>query len=158
MFMHLWQRMIFKCSELCCWFPSLFFQGSMDVDFPGGAMIKNPPANAGNLRNAGSIPGSGRYPAVGNGNSLQYCCLRSTMDRNSRDAWWLLSVGSQRVGQDIMAQIHRWMWSDEVKVSRIPEKEAIEGYAAARTPSSPTHLARTGELSWSTLWIKYNLT
>ena len=75
----------------------------MDVDFPGGAMIKNPPANAGNLRNAGSVPGSGRYPAVGNGNSLQYCCLRSTMDRNSRDAWWLLSVGSQRVGQDIMA-------------------------------------------------------
>ena len=130
----------------------------MNVDFPGGGVIKNPPANAGNSRNVGLIPGSGRYPAVGNGNSLQYCCLRNSMDRNSRGTWWLLPLGSQRVGHDIMAQIHRWMWSDEVKVSRILDKEAVEGYAAPRTPSSPTHLARTRELSWSTLWIKYNLT
>ena len=121
-------------------------------------MIKNLPANARDTGDVGSIPGSGRYPAVGNGNSLQYCCLRNSMDRNSRGAWWLLPIGSQRVRHDIMAQIHRWMWSDEVKVFRILDEEAVEGYAASRTPSSPTHLARTGELSWSTLWIKYNLT
>ena len=35
-------------------------------------MVKNLPANAGDTRDAGSIPGSGRYPEVGNGNPLQY--------------------------------------------------------------------------------------
>ena len=44
------------------------------------AMGKNPPANAGNPRAAGSIPGSGRSPGVGNGNLLQYSCLENYMD------------------------------------------------------------------------------
>ena len=35
-------------------------------------MVKNPPANAGDARDVGSIPGSGKSPGVGNGNSLQY--------------------------------------------------------------------------------------
>ena len=38
--------------------------------FPGGAVVKNLPANAGDARDAGSIPGSGRSPGVGNGNPL----------------------------------------------------------------------------------------
>ena len=38
-------------------------------------MVKNPPANVGDARDAGSIPGSGRSPGVGNGNLLQYSCL-----------------------------------------------------------------------------------
>ena len=37
-------------------------------DFPGGSVIKNLPANAGDTGNAGSVPGSGRSPGVGNGN------------------------------------------------------------------------------------------
>ena len=45
------------------------------LGFPGGAVIKNPPGNAGNVRDGDSIPGSGRSPEVGNGNSLQYSCL-----------------------------------------------------------------------------------
>ena len=40
--------------------------------FPGGSVIKNPPANTGD---GGSIPGSGRSPGEGNGNLLQYSCL-----------------------------------------------------------------------------------
>ena len=40
-------------------------------------MVKNPPANAGDGRDAGSIPGSGRYPGEGNVNPLQYSCLGS---------------------------------------------------------------------------------
>ena len=44
-------------------------------------MIKNPPANAGD---AGLMPGSVRFPGVGNGNPLQYC-LENSMDRG---AWW----------------------------------------------------------------------
>ena len=44
-------------------------------------MVKKPPANAGDTTDAGSIPGSGRSPGVGNGNRLQYTCLEDSMDR-----------------------------------------------------------------------------
>ena len=46
--------------------------------FPGGAMVKNPPANAGD---ACLIPGSGRSPGGGNGNPLQYFTLENPTDR-----------------------------------------------------------------------------
>ena len=46
-----------------------------DWGFPDGAVVKNLPANTGNTRDAGSIPGSGRPPGAGNGNPLQYSCL-----------------------------------------------------------------------------------
>ena len=49
--------------------------------FPGGAMVKNLPANAGGTRDAGSIPRSGGSPALGNGNLLQYSWLEDPMDR-----------------------------------------------------------------------------
>ena len=42
---------------------------------PGGAVVKKLPANAGDARDVGSIPGSGRSPRGGNGNLLQYSCL-----------------------------------------------------------------------------------
>ena len=47
-------------------------------------MVKNLPASAGDARDAGSIPGSGRSPGGGNGNPLQYSCLENPMDR---EAW-----------------------------------------------------------------------
>ena len=47
-------------------------------------MVKNPPANAGDLRDTASIPDSGRYPEGRNGNPLQYSCLENSMDR---EAW-----------------------------------------------------------------------
>ena len=50
------------------------------VCFPGGASGKEPD-NAGDARDAGSIPGSGRCPGVGNGNPLQYSHLENPMDR-----------------------------------------------------------------------------
>ena len=43
-------------------------------------MVKNLPANAGDIRDSGSIPGSGRPPGEGNGNPLQYSCLENSMD------------------------------------------------------------------------------
>ena len=54
-------------------------------DFPGGSVIKNLPANAGDSGDAVSIPGSGISPERGNGNPLQYSCLKNSMDRG---AWW----------------------------------------------------------------------
>ena len=50
-------------------------------------VVKNPPANVGDLRDAGSIPWLGQSPAGGNDNSLQYSCLENPMDRN---AWWAM--------------------------------------------------------------------
>ena len=47
---------------------------------PGGSVVKNPPANAGD---PGSFPGSGRSSGEGNGNPLQYSCLESSMDRGA---------------------------------------------------------------------------
>ena len=55
------------------------------MGFTGGAGVKNLPANAGDARDAGSIPGLGGSPGEGNGNSLQYSCLGNPMGRG---AWW----------------------------------------------------------------------
>ena len=60
-------------------------------------MVKNLPANAGDSRDAGSVPGLGRSPAVGNGNPLQYSCLDNPVDREHGR---LQSRESHRVGHD----------------------------------------------------------
>ena len=65
--------------------------------FPGGAVVKNLPANAGDARDSGLIPGLGRFPGGGRSNTLQYSCLENPMDRG---AWWATVLGSQRVGHD----------------------------------------------------------
>ena len=48
-------------------------------------MVKNPPANAGDIRDVGPIPGLGRSPGEENGNPHQYSCIENPMDRG---AWW----------------------------------------------------------------------
>ena len=50
-------------------------------------MVKNLPAKAGDAEDMGLIPGSGRSPGGGNGTSLQYFCLKNSMDRG---AWWAI--------------------------------------------------------------------
>ena len=62
-------------------------------DYQAALMIKNPPANAGDIRDKGSVPGLGRSPGGGHGNSFQYSCLQNPMDRG---AWW---ATVQRVAQ-----------------------------------------------------------
>ena len=57
------------------------------MDFPAGTRIKNPPANAGDVRDASSIPGSERSPGGGHGKPLQYSYLENLMDRG---AWWAI--------------------------------------------------------------------
>ena len=57
------------------------------MGFLGGPMVKNPPANAGDV---GLIPGWGRSPGGGNGNPLQYSCLENPMDRG---VWWVTVHG-----------------------------------------------------------------
>ena len=55
------------------------------MGFPGGSVVKNPSANAGDAGDTGSIPASGRSPGGRNGNPLLYSCWESPMDRG---AWW----------------------------------------------------------------------
>ena len=59
--------------------------------YPCGSVVKNPPANAGDVRDAGLIPGSGGSLRGGNGNPLQYSCLENLMDR---EAWWTTAQGA----------------------------------------------------------------
>ena len=50
-------------------------------------VVNNLPANAGDRKDLGSIPGLGRLPGGGHGNPLQYSCLENPMDRG---AWWAM--------------------------------------------------------------------
>ena len=62
------------------------------MTYPLGAsqearVVKNPLANAGDVRDAGSVPESGRSPGGGHGDPLQYSCMENPMDRGS---WWAM--------------------------------------------------------------------
>ena len=61
-------------------------------------MLKNLPANAGDIRDTGSIPGLGRFPGGGQGNPLQYPCRENPMGRG---AWGATVHGVARVGHDL---------------------------------------------------------
>ena len=63
------------------------------MGFAGGSVVKNPPANAGDPRDTGWIPESGRSSGDGNGNLLHYSCLENSMDRGS---WWATVHGVQK--------------------------------------------------------------
>ena len=72
--------------------------------FPGDAVIKNLPANAGDPGDSGSILGSERSPREGNGNPFQYSCLGNFMDRG---AWWATVYGVTK----------SWAWLTATKQS-----------------------------------------
>ena len=67
----------------------------VNMGFPGGSVVKNPPANEGE---ANSIPGLGRYPGGGNANPLQYSCLENSMDRG---VWWAVVHGVTKSWMDM---------------------------------------------------------
>ena len=61
-------------------------------------MVKNLPANAGDTRDVGLVPGSGTILRVGNGNPLQYSCLENSMGKG---AWWVSLWGHK---EPVMAE------------------------------------------------------
>ena len=61
-------------------------------------VVKNPPASAGDIRDAGSIPGSGRSPGGEHGNPLQYSCLENPKDRG---AWRALVHGVSKISTQL---------------------------------------------------------
>ena len=76
-------------------------------------VVKNLPANAGDIRDTGSIPGLGRSPGEGNGYLLQYSCLENPMDRG---AWW--------------ATVHRvaksWTWLSDLAAAAADVEHLIK--------------------------------
>ena len=82
-------------------------------------VVKNPSDFAGDIRDSCLIPGLGRFPGGGHGNPLQYSCLENPLDRG---AWWLQSIGSQRIGHhwSDLAHTHTppcfsWQWKHQEK-------------------------------------------
>ena len=73
------------------------------MGFPGGPVVKNPHANAGDIRDMASIPGSGRCPGGGHGNILQYSCLGNPMNRG---AWWATVHGVAKSKMRLSAHVH----------------------------------------------------
>ena len=65
--------------------------------FPDGGVVKNPFVNAGDTRDVGSIPESGRSPGERNGHPRQYSYLENVIDRGT---WWAIVHGVQRVRHD----------------------------------------------------------
>ena len=53
------------------------------IGFPGGAVVKNLPANVGDTRNVGSVSGLERFPGIGTDNPLQDSCLENSIDRGA---------------------------------------------------------------------------
>ena len=107
MFWWCWQYSIFWPERLLCGY--LLANNSMNKvyfyctllqvlrDSQMVLAVKNLFANAGDLRDMGLIPGSGRSSGEGNGNPLQYSCLENPMDRR---VWRVTVHGSQRVGHN----------------------------------------------------------
>ena len=60
-------------------------------------MVKKPPANAGDVRDVGLIPGLGRYPGGGHDDPLQYSGLGNPIDRG---AWWATVHGVAKISSD----------------------------------------------------------
>ena len=73
----------------------------MTFSFPGGTVIKNLPANAGDTGDMGSVPGLGRSPRGGTDNPFQYSYLKNAMDRET----WRVTVHgvSESVGSSSRA-------------------------------------------------------
>ena len=69
------------------------------MGFPGGSLVKNPPANAGD---SCSILRSERSPGEGNGSSLQYSCLGNPMDREAQ--WAIVHEVAKRVRHDLVTK------------------------------------------------------
>ena len=91
----------------------VFCSGYTNTGFPGGASVKNNRcANAGDIRDTGSIPGLGRSPGGGHGNPLQYC-LENPMDRG---AWWAIIHGfaeldtTKQITLSLLLFVHYFAW------------------------------------------------
>ena len=101
-------------------------------------VVKNPPASAGDIRDACSIPRLGRSPGVGHGNPLQYSCLENSTDRGAR---WATVHRVRKSGHDrsnlthTRAEIGRLLWyaGTYLRVSKVKKKQKQNPSKQTRT-------------------------
>ena len=77
-------------------------------------MVKNLPASAGDIKDMGLIPGLGRFPGGGNGNSLQYSWLENSMDRGA--SWVTIYGGHKEWDMTEHACIHKPEWRSKAEM------------------------------------------
>ena len=83
--------------------------------FPGGSVVKNPPTNAGDIRDESSICGSGKSSGGGYGYPFQFSCLENSMDR---EAWRATVHGVAKTGQLTHTYTHTYFhWKYSCRVS-----------------------------------------
>ena len=94
----------------------------MHMGFPGASVVKNPPANAGDV---GSIPGSGRSSGRGNGNPLQCSCLENP---TGKGAWWATvhGVTVRHNGATKQQYMHT-----ALKLAQKPDQQTAVGWLSA---------------------------
>ena len=90
-------------------------------------VVKNLPANAGDIRDTGLIPGSGRSPGEGNGNILQYSCLENPMDRGAWQVHRVAELDTTEATQHAHTQQAKKLFNQqrETKGTNIKEVTAV---------------------------------
>ena len=83
------------------------------MGLPRSTVVKNPPANAGDTKDAGSISGLGKSPGGGNGNLLQYSCLENPMDKGAWQAspWGCKELdATEQLSKHNTHFVHMWIY------------------------------------------------
>ena len=98
-------------------------------------VLKNLPANAGDLRDTGSLPGLGRSPGEGNGNPLQHSCLENPIDIGPGGRQF---TGFQRIRRDCsnLACMHLILSSDTLKENFFLDRVEIAWHVKFQSPNS----------------------
>ena len=99
----------------------LFLIITMRLGFPGGSVVNNLPANAGDTREMSLIPGLGRSPREGYGNPLQYSCLE---DPTVRGAWWATVCGVAKS----WTQLSDWAYMMLLQVMTFTDMSLVFGF------------------------------
>ena len=87
----------------------LYVYACMHVrDFPGDAVVRNPPANAGDAGDMDLLPGSESAPGLENGNPLQYSCMGNSMNRGT---WWATVHGVTKSWTELSMHPHTCMYA-----------------------------------------------
>ena len=101
-------------------------------------VVKNPPANSGDIRDTGSIPSSGRSPGGGDGNPLQYSCLKNHMDRG---AWRVIVHRAAKSRTQLkLRNMYTSTYTKKVFVAYLKFKFNWASYFLFAKSSNPTSL------------------
>ena len=114
-------------------------------------MVKNPPVNAGDARDEGSIPGSGRSPGEGSGHPLQCSCLENSMDRG---AWRATVYGVTK--NQVQLSMQASMLGNGLTIARTHE-HISQGFPENRTIWRQTGIHLLQELAHAILTESYYL-